>query len=200
VSVTVDEILVPGSVEAWRAIGFSVDDDGTCRVGGVRIRPGVAGVAGWSLRGIDVEDEDVDGIRTSGSDAAPSTAAEHPNGVTQIDHVVVMTADVDRTVNAVQQQLELDVRRERDGGPMRQVFFRVGELVVEVVGPHEPGRGPAHLWGITFTVADLDATAALLGERVGRVKDAVQPGRRITTLRGVDEGVAIAFISPPADR
>jgi hypothetical protein len=56
--------------------------------------------------------------------------------------------------------------------------------------------GPARFWGITFAVADLDAAAALLGDRLGSIRDAVQPGRRIATIRreaGV--GLPVALIS-----
>lgn len=44
----------------------------------------------------------------------------------------------------------------------------------------------------------IDATADLLGEHVGRVKDAVQPGRRIATLRHRELGMSVntAVISP----
>jgi hypothetical protein len=47
-------------------------------------------------------------------------------------------------------------------------------------------------------VADIDAAAALLGEHTGRVKDAVQRGRRITTLRHRDLGISVstALMSP----
>jgi hypothetical protein len=196
VSVTVDEIHVPGPAEAWGSIGFTVDGDGTIHVGTVRIRPGAQGAAGWSLREAPSV-TDVDGVPTEASDAPPGVPVDHPNGVTVIDHVVFMTPDVDRTIGAVQ-ELGLDVRRERTPGALRQVFFRLGEVVLEVVGPAEPGEGAASLWGITFTVADVDAIAAALGDRLGRVKDAVQPGRRIATLRGAEPGpgVAIAFMSP----
>jgi hypothetical protein len=70
-------------------------------------------------------------------------------------------------------------------------------VILELVGPQEAGPGPASLWGLTFAVDDLEATAEFLGDRVGRVKDAVQPGRRITTLRGKEIGIspAIAFMS-----
>ena len=45
---------------------------------------------------------------------------------------------------------------------MRQTFFRLGPVILELVGPPQPdGDGPARFWGIAFTVADLDATAAL---------------------------------------
>ena len=36
--VTIDEILVGDPREAWEAAGFTVDDDGTCRIGSVRVR------------------------------------------------------------------------------------------------------------------------------------------------------------------
>ena len=46
------------------------------------------------------------------------------------------------------------------GGPIRQVFFRLGDPILEMVGPPEPsGDGPARFFGLALTVADLDATA-----------------------------------------
>ena len=50
-------------------------------------------------------------------------------------------------------------------------------------------------------MADLDATARYLGDRLHPAKGAVQPGRRIATLdRGAGSTVAMAFMSPgPVD-
>ncbi|HEX6387954.1 MAG TPA: hypothetical protein VFZ89_00850, partial [Solirubrobacteraceae bacterium] len=91
----------------------------------------------------------------------------------------------------------MTLRREIDIGRGRQGFFRHGECIVEVVGPHDADGGRAALWGLTITVADLDATAALLGAKLGAVKDAVQPGRRIATVRSdAGAGVPLAFMSP----
>jgi hypothetical protein len=82
---------------------------------------------------------------------------------------------------------------------MRQAFIRSGEVILEVVGPVEASDddGPAGFFGLAHTVADLDRTSQLLGAALGRVKDAVQPGRRIATLRHRDVGmsVATAFMS-----
>ncbi|HJR89389.1 MAG TPA: hypothetical protein VJ782_04435 [Aeromicrobium sp.] len=195
---TIDELHVGDSTDAWRSLGFEVDDDSYCRVGSVRIRMGGdgTGINGWTLRDVPADVTDVDGVPTSVSATTPGEPATHANGVARIDHLVFMTPDLPRTTAAVV-TLGLDVRRERDAGAFQQVFFRLGEVILEVVGPVEPGPGPASLWGITFVVDDLDATAAFLGDRVGRVKDAVQPGRRITTLRGKELGIspAIAFMS-----
>ena len=65
------------------------------------------------------------------------------------------------------------------------------------------GAGPAGFFGLAFTSADLDATKALLGDGIGEPKDAVQPGRRIATLRHKTFGISIgtAIMSPdPGDR
>jgi hypothetical protein len=83
-------------------------------------------------------------------------------------------------------------------------FFRLGEPILEVVEAPEgtsvarnPG-GPARLWGIAFLVADMDATGSVLGELLGTPREAVQPGRRIATLRPeAGLGPAIAFMTPP---
>jgi catechol 2,3-dioxygenase-like lactoylglutathione lyase family enzyme len=129
----------------------------------------------------------------------------HPNGTTAIDHVVVTTPDLDRTVAALE-AAGLQARRVRDAGrgdrAIRQVFFRLGDPVLEVVGPPEPsGDGPARFLGLALTVADLDATATALGQHVGEVKDAVQPGRRIATLRrSAGCTTALAFMSPSRPR
>jgi hypothetical protein len=86
---------------------------------------------------------------------------------------------------------------------MRQLFFRLGEVILEVVGqPDVAGAGDPGFFGLAITVADLDATARSLGEHLGTPKDAVQAGRRIATLRHRDIGmsVATAFMSPEPAR
>ena len=56
---------------------------------------------------------------------------------------------------------------------------------------------PAFFWGLALLAPDLDATVASLGDWVGEARDAVQPGRRIATLRrGAGLAVPIALITP----
>jgi hypothetical protein len=207
--VTIDEITVGDPPQAWEAAGFTVDDDGTCRIGSVRVR--LVGrdagkrILGWSLRGAaagSLDGDDLDGLPTTPSASEPAEPAEHPNGCIAIDHVVVLTPHLDRTVAAFE-RTGLDVRGTRDadtyGAPMRQVFFRLGEVVLEVVGaPDTPGEGAAGFFGLAHTTSDLDGAARLLGDHLGDIKDAVQPGRRIATLRHRDLGmsVATALMSP----
>ena len=203
-TVTIDEIHIGDPASVWRDAGFSVDDDSVCRIGDVRVRLGMGGtgIVGWTLRGAASQGE-LDGIPTVPSDAEVAAPATHPNGVTSIDHVVLLSPNLARTVAALG-AIGLQPRRERDaelgGQPMRQIFFRLGPVILEVVGsPSAAGDGPSSLWGITYVVADIDATAAFFGDRTLPVKDAVQPGRRITTLRHRDLGMSVrtAMISPP---
>jgi hypothetical protein len=134
-------------------------------------------------------------------DDATGRSACHPNGVTAIDHLVVATPDLDRTVRALE-VAGLQLRRTREGEAyghrMRQAFFKLGSVVLEIAGPPSPmGEGPAGFFGVAFTVADLDTTAALLGSRLHPAKDAVQPGRRIATLdKAAGSTTGIAFMSP----
>ena len=103
------------------------------------------------------------------------------------------------------ESLGIELRRQREidasqyGFPALQCFFRIGEPILEVVGAAEPnGDGPAAFFGLAYTVADLDVLPAVYGPSLGRVKDAVQEGRRIATLRHkeLDLSVATAFMTP----
>jgi hypothetical protein len=200
-NVTVDEFEVADPADAWVQAGFSVDSDAICRVGGVRIRLAGrdhgTGIVGWSLRGLPADGSlhDVDGIPTTRSDAVAVMPAGHANGVLAIDHVVLLSPDLRRTVDSLT-AIGVEPRRERDaqlgGRSMRQIFFRAGEVIIEVVGsPETASEGPSTFWGITYVVAEIDVTAAYFGDRTAPVKDAVQPGRRITTLRHHELGISV---------
>jgi catechol 2,3-dioxygenase-like lactoylglutathione lyase family enzyme len=204
---TIDELLVADPSKAWRAAGFDVEGD-LCVVGTVRLRLGNAGrgrgIVGWSIRGASALD--LDGLPTTASENPPPVAAaQHPNGVTAIDHVVAFTPDLDRTTAALR-AAGLDLRRVREeptpGGAPRQAFFRIGDVILEVVQAPEGTRiagdpsGPARLWGISFLVHDLQRTAAALGDLLGEPRAAVQPGREIATLRKeAGLGPAVAFMT-----
>ncbi len=207
------ELVVGDDPEAWAAAGFSIHEACT-QIGSVTIRlvgsSGPRGVLAWNLADLDLgpsspdEPATLDGLPTTTGPARPVEAvrAEHPNGIVAIDHVVVTSPDLARTIARLE-SLGIEARRTRDVGtpaaPRQQVFFWIGEPILELVGPATPtGDGPARIYGLAMTSPDLDATAGVLGESVGRVKEAVQPGRRITTLRHRDLGlsVPVAIMSP----
>ena len=207
-AVSIDELTVADAPESWAALGFEVDGD-TCTVGDVRIRlagtEAGKGLTGWSLRG--VEGGELDGLPTVRSDRPPpGEQPEHANGIAAIDHVVAISSDLDRTVAALQ-AAGLDLRRIREeptpAGAPRQAFFRLGAVILEAVQAPEDaiertgGDRPAFFWGLAFVAPDLDSTVAGLGDRVGEVRPAVQPGRRIATLRrSAGLSVPVALMTP----
>lgn len=165
-------------------------------IGGVELTLGAAGkgITGWGVSGLDSE---LDGLALTPL-ITPGPQPAHPNGATGIDHVVVVTPDFDRTAAALE-QAGMPLRRVIAGrAGARMGFRRLGPAILELVEAGEAGPGPARFWGLTLVVSDLDGLAELLGERLGPIRDAVQPGRRITTLsRSAGLGEAVAFMSPP---
>lgn len=186
-----DELLVADPPELWEDLGFRVEDD-ACEIGTVRVRlDSRAGkrIASWSLR--DAQSDDLDGLVTRSSDAPVREPAQaHPNGVVRVDHVVAFSPDLDRTTASLE-AAGLDLRRVREeptpAGAPRQAFFRLGEVILEVAqipeSPELDRTRNARLWGLALIVADMDATAAYLGDKLGEPRPAVQEGRTIATLR-----------------
>jgi hypothetical protein len=207
------ELTIADEPTAWAALGFAVESD-ICRVGAIRIR--LAGraagekIVSWALR--DLVSTELDGLPTErAEDAAPAgEPPPHPNGVVTLDHLVAVSPTFDRTVAALE-AAGLDLRRIREqptpAGAPRQAFFRIGETILEVIqepaevaAAHDGPDRPAFFWGLAFVVADIDAAAERLGDRVSPVRDAVQPGRRIAPLRreaGLALPVALLTPRPP---
>jgi hypothetical protein len=192
-------LRIGGEPERWRKLGFAVED-GSVKLGGVRVEflpPGdVEGIVSWSLEGAEVP-RSIDGLVSDHGFRDGEPAADHPNGALSIDHIVVLTPSLERTTDAFA-AIGVECRRVRDAGAgVRQGFFFVDDVLVEVVDGTEPdAHAPARFWGLTLVVADIDETARLLGDDIGRVKDAVQPGRRIATVRPeASGGLPLAFIT-----
>jgi hypothetical protein len=183
-------------VARWRDLGFAVGEDRRFTVGGVVLEAGGGGrgITGWTIRGLRGEGA-IDGLATTVSTAEREPSdPQHPNGAVAVDHVVVVTPAFDR-LSAVLDARGLTLRRVRQAGERRQGFRRLGMTIMEIVEAPE-ADAPA-FWGLTFTVADLGALAARLGPLLGEARDAVQPGRRIATVRR-EAGLttAVAFMDP----
>jgi hypothetical protein len=206
---TIDELILACSPDPWQDSGFEVVGEAV-EIGSVRIRfaenEDGRGIIGCTMR--DLELEEPDGLPIHRSQAPPreTRSDPHPNGVIGLDHLVAFCSGLERTIPAIE-QAGLELRRLREeptpAGAPRQAFFRLAEVILEVIesppGSHEE-RNPAaasRFWGLAFSVTDLDATVSYLGDRLGEPRDAVQPGRRIATVRReAGLGVAVAFMTP----
>lgn len=193
------ELSLGSPPAAWQRMGFALRD-GAIVVGSTVLRPtgSGGGIGGWILAG--VENVGLDGLATRVVAEAPPVPEppDHPNGALRIDHIVVRTPSLDRTVAALD-DAGLQLRRTREAGRgIRQGFVWVGDTILELV--EEPGAdsaAPAAFWGLVVVVADIERAVAAAGEALGRVRDAVQPGRRIATVRdSAGVGVPLAFMTP----
>jgi len=211
----VAELRLASPVEAWSRLGFVAresSDGSSISVAGLGFRfvdePGAwpeSAVTGWTLAAERVGAEHVDGIPTrwivaSTDDATLDENPSHRVHVTSIDHIVIMTGSLDRTSESIDRVLGAPRKRIRDaGGGVRQGFHRVGGIILEVV--ERPGidpSTPASVWGVVFVIDDLDETVAWLGpDAVSAPRDAVQPGRRIASIRReVGLGLPVALMTP----
>ena len=171
-------ISVPDEAAAWARLGFAGP-----QVGGVRIAFGAPRIE-VAADGLACERPDGLALVHAGGEAA-GPPPRHPNGAVVLDHVVAVTDDLGRTLAALE-AAGLDLRRRDE----RMAFLLLDELILEVV--ERPGAGVG-FWGLVVVVPDVSA----LGDLVGEPKDAVQPGRRIATVRR-EAGLttALAFMTP----
>jgi catechol 2,3-dioxygenase-like lactoylglutathione lyase family enzyme len=124
--------------------------------------------------------------------SSPVTAAAPIAG---LDHVVISTEDPERAAALYGARLGLDMaldRSHQDWG--RLMFFRCGDLIVEIVHRPVAGADAAHdkLWGLSWRIADADATRARLaaaGLDVSEVRAGRKPGTRVVSVRNGTCGI-----------
>ena len=194
---TIEELEIadePVGVERERASTWRTAS-ARCRACGLRLagKGDVRGIVGWTARATRTRPR-------RRHRAAPERGRA-------LDHVVMLSPDLDRTVAELEQQ-GFDLRRVREGptpgGSTRQAFFRAGEPILEVVQAPEGTSvardpdGPARLWGLAFTVEDLDESApGGSGTCSGRRATRSSRAGRIATLRpAAGLGPAMAFMTP----
>jgi catechol 2,3-dioxygenase-like lactoylglutathione lyase family enzyme len=113
--------------------------------------------------------------------------AEAP--IVALDHVVVSTEDPERAAALYGARLGLDMALDRSHREWGQLmFFRCGDLIVEVVKRPVAGADQSRdkLWGLSWRVADIEATRARLvaaGINVSEVRAGRKPGTRVLSVR-----------------
>jgi catechol 2,3-dioxygenase-like lactoylglutathione lyase family enzyme len=130
----------------------------------------------------------------------PRSVPSADGPITAMDHVVVSSADPERAAALYGARLGLDMALDRshpDWG--RLMFFRCGELIVEVVHRPDGNVDQAHdkLWGLSWRVADINATRARLasaGIDVSEVRTGRKPGTRVATVRNGTCGIPALLV------
>jgi catechol 2,3-dioxygenase-like lactoylglutathione lyase family enzyme len=135
----------------------------------------------------------------------PLSVRTAPASIAAMDHVVISTADPERAAALYGARLGLDMALDRshpDWG--RLMFFRCGDLIVEVVHrPNDAAADKAHdkLWGLSWRVADIDATRARLvaaGVDVSEVRTGRKPGTRVLSVRDGTCGIRTLLLERTA--
>lgn len=127
--------------------------------------------------------------------------------VHSLDHVVINTPNPDRAAANYGARLGLDLRLDRtaEQWKTRFLFFRTGGLTLEIVNRLDQASDPAandHIWGLTWTVRDIEAAHARLaksGIETSDVRKGRKPGTQIFTVKDKTLGVPTLFIAHSSD-
>lgn len=125
--------------------------------------------------------------------------------VEKLDHVVVNTGNVDRALAVYGAKLGLDLRLDRENPQWnaRQLFFRVGDAVVEMgarIGEPdlEALAKPDRFGGLAWRVTDPEAAQARIaaaGFDVSEVRAGRKPGTKVFTVRDAPGGAPTLMLS-----
>lgn len=121
--------------------------------------------------------------------ASPFTGDEAA-AVSGLDHVVINTPNPERAAALYGARLGLDMRLDRSNEQWgtRLMFFRCGDLVIEIAHGLKDGVSDAldRPWGLSWRVADVEAANARMrsaGFDVSETRAGRKPGSRVFTVR-----------------
>jgi catechol 2,3-dioxygenase-like lactoylglutathione lyase family enzyme len=123
--------------------------------------------------------------------------------VSGLDHVVIRSPNPERAIALYAGRLGLSLRLDRTepAWGARLLFFRCGDLVVEVAHDLKAGvnNGPDRLWGLSWRVpaiADAQARLRSAGVEVSDVRTGRRPGTQVFTVKSHTAGVPTLLIGP----
>ena len=129
---------------------------------------------------------------------AGAAAPASDGHVTRIDHVVLHLPDVQGACRRFDEWFGVPAKRTIERGPRRFAFLRPGDVIMELIGPPEPGQpGTGRVTGLAFEVKGIDELAEALrakGFPIGEPHPAIQGGRIVSVHAGGACGVPLAFI------
>jgi catechol 2,3-dioxygenase-like lactoylglutathione lyase family enzyme len=140
-------------------------------------------------------------VERKDSEAPSPLLADEAACVSGLDHVVVRTPNPERAIAFYAGRLGLDLRLDRSNPEWgaRLLFFRCGDLVVEIAHDLKNGLsdGPDHLWGLSWRVPDVASANARLkaaGIDVSEPRTGRRPGTQVFTVNSHTEGVPTIMI------
>jgi len=174
-----DEIT--GAIREWRTIAMPKDE-----------------VRGLFMLGIQ---------HLSPADALPpaplSQGVSEAEAISACDHVVVMTPDAEacKALFGDKLGIRLALDHTKPEWGVRQLFFRVGGVTIEVVEPLDKAKAPKaeHFWGLAWKAEKVEAVRdrlAAAGLDVSEVKPGRKQGTAVATIRPPTNGVPTILVGP----
>ena len=128
--------------------------------------------------------------RTEAPPSSPLLKSSEAASVTSLDHVVIRSPHPERAIALYAGRLGLDLRLDRsnpDWGS-RLLFFRCGDLVVEIAHDLKKGvsDGPDQLWGLSWRTPDVARANERLkkaGVEVSEPRPGRRPGTHVFTVQ-----------------
>jgi catechol 2,3-dioxygenase-like lactoylglutathione lyase family enzyme len=137
---------------------------------------------------------------------SPLAGAEPSAAVTGLDHVVIRSPHPERAIALYAGRLGLSLRLDRTepGWGARLLFFRCGDLTVEVAHDLKAGisDGSDRLWGLSWRVpaiAEAHARLRTASVDVSDIRTGRRPGTQVFTVKSHTAGVPTLMIGsqPP---
>mmetsp|Transcript_18613 Transcript_18613/g.26969 ORF Transcript_18613/g.26969 Transcript_18613/m.26969 type:complete len:251 (-) Transcript_18613:770-1522(-) len=194
----------------WTQIGFTIPSHHSILLNELTIHlqspeDKTRGVGGWNFANIDPSIPSVDGIPIvkPHHNIYNTQMSSHNNGAYEVDHIVIKSNNW-RNTELEFAKLGIQCRRKviNKEKNMVYMFYRPSRTIIEVLAPEEAESNnidqPSSIIGLTFSCRDIDATHAYLKDCTKAPWEAIQPGRRITTVikDRRDISIRVAFMSP----
>jgi len=126
--------------------------------------------------------------------------------ISALDHIVVMTSDAEacRHLFGAQFGIRLALDHTKPEWGVRQLFFRLGGVTLEVVEPLDKAKAPAsdYFMGLAWKAGHVGAVRERLvreGADVSEVKVGRKKGTEVATIRKPTGGVPTLLIGPVAE-
>ena len=118
------------------------------------------------------------------------------DGLTGLDHAVIASGDGDYTASLLSARLQLDMRLDltNPDWDARLMFFRCGDLIVEVYQPLSKPLAPERdrFFGLSWRADNIERAHAMFIEHgfdISEVRTGRRPGSRVFTVRDRTHGV-----------
>ena len=119
----------------------------------------------------------------------------------RVDHLVLRTDDAQACIALFADQLGIRLALDKTvpewGG--RMLFFRTGQLTLEVIESDRDAAGGNYFWGIAYQCQDIVEMGGVLEQRgvtLSDIRTGRKPGTRVATLKSHCLGIPTLLIEP----